>query len=140
VYLIKLEAPDFQPKYFPKGMSVGHIGSGSEVAAYEQAVAEFFDIQSPTLQAATAGPAAWAQMLGNSVGRLVQEDPREGISPHVHIQVCSLGGFHAGDNNMTRVYSDGRRIEFRMPQIASTQAEFVALCKSLGKAATPARA
>src|SRR6266540_2134939 len=86
VHLIKLEAPDFRPAFFPKGLSVCHIGSGSEVAAYDQAVAEFFDLSSPTLQAATAGAAAWAQMLGNSVGRLVQDDPREGISPHVHIQ------------------------------------------------------
>lgn len=140
VYLIRLEAPDFAPKYFPKGMSVCHIGSGSDIAAYEQAVAEFFDMHSPTLQAATAGPAAWAQMLGNSVGRLVQDNPREGISPHVHIQVCSLGGFHAGDNNVTRVYPGGRRIEFRMPRVASTQAEFVALCKNIGKAAANAKA
>ena len=135
VYLIKLEAPDFRPTYISKGMSVCHIGSGSDVATYEQAIAEFFDMGSPTLQAATAGRAAWAQMLGNSVGRLVQDDPREGISPHVHIQVCSLGGFHAGDNNVTRVHPGGRRIEFRMPQVASTQAEFATLCKNIGKAA-----
>jgi hypothetical protein len=140
VYLIKMEAPDYRPMHFPKGMSVCHIGSGSDVAAYERAVAEFFDMRSPTLQAATAGPAAWAQMLGNSVGRLVHDDPREGISPHVHIQVCSLGGFHAGDNNVTRVYPGGRRIEFRMPQVASTQTEFAALCKNIGKAAAWARA
>jgi hypothetical protein len=140
VYLIKLEAPDFRPKYFPEGMSVCHIGSGSDVAAYEQAVAEFFDMHSPALQAATAGPAAWAQMLGNSIGRLVQDDPHDGISPHVHIQICSRGEFNAGDNNVTRVYPDGRRIEFRMPQVASTQTEFVALCKSMGKAAATATA
>ena len=98
VHLIKLEAPDFRPTHFPKGLSVSHIGSGSAVVAYEQAVAEFFKMTSPTLQAATAGPAAWAQMLGSSIGRLVQDDPREGISPHVHIQICTLGGFYTGDN------------------------------------------
>jgi hypothetical protein len=138
VYLMKLDAPDYQPTYMPKGLSVCHIGSGSDVAAYERAVAEFFDVASPTLQAATAGPAAWAQMLGGSVGRLVQDAPREGISPHVHIQVCSLGGFSCGDNNFTRVYPDGRRIEFRMPQVASTQVEFAALCRRMGKAAAQA--
>jgi hypothetical protein len=90
VYLIKLEAPDFHPTVFPKPLSVCHIGSGSEVAAYEQAVASFFNVHSPTMKAVTAGPAAWAQMLGNSVGRLVQDDPSEGISPHVHIQICFL--------------------------------------------------
>lgn len=140
VYLIKLDAPDFRPTHLPKGLSVCHIGSGSDVATYEQAVAEFFKMSSPTLQAATAGPAAWAQMLGNSVGRLVQDDPREGISPHVHIQICSLGGFHAGDNNVTCVHPGGKRVEFRMPQVASTQAEFAALCKNIGKAAARARA
>jgi hypothetical protein len=140
VYLIKLEAPDFRPTYLPKGLSVCHIGSGSNVATYERAVKEFFDMSSPTLHAATAGAAAWAQMLGDSVGRLVQDDPREGISPHVHIQICSLGSFHAGDNNVTRVLPDGRRIEFRMPQVTSTQAEFVALCNNIGKVAARARA
>jgi hypothetical protein len=134
VYLIKLVAPDFQPTVFPKPLSVCHIGSGSEVAAYEQAVASFFDVRSPAMKAVTAGPAAWAQILGDSVGRLVQDDPREGISPHVHIQVCSLGGFNVSANDFTRVYPDGGRMEFRMPQIASTPAEFEALCKNIGKA------
>jgi hypothetical protein len=97
-------------------------------------------MSSPTLQAATAGPAAWAQMLGSSIGRIVQDDPREGISSHVHIQICTLGGFYAGDNNVTRVHSGGRHVEFRMPQVASTHAEFVTLCKNIGKAAAHARA
>jgi hypothetical protein len=135
VYLIKLEAPDFQRTYLPKGLSVCHIGSGSDVAIYEQAIEEFFQLSSPMLQAATAGPAAWAQLLGNSIGRLVSDNPTDGISPHVHIQVCLLGGFHAGDNNLTRVYPDGKRVEFRMPQVASTQTEFIVLCKNIGKAA-----
>jgi hypothetical protein len=138
VYLIKLEAPDFLPTYLPKGLSVSHIGTGSDVAIYEQTIAEFFEISSPTLQAATAGPAAWGQMLGNSVGRLVSDNPIEGISPHVHIQICSLGGFHDGDNSVTRVAPDGNRVEFRMPQVATTHAEFVALCRSIGKAAARA--
>ncbi len=85
VYLIKMEAPDYRPTYLPTGLSVCHIGSGSVVGTYENAVAKFFKISSPTLQAATAGAVAWAQMLGNTIGRLVQDDPREGISPHVHI-------------------------------------------------------
>jgi hypothetical protein len=140
VYLIKLEAPDFRPTYLPKGLTVCHIGSGSDVAIYEQSIATFFEMTSPTLQAATAGPAAWAQMLGNSVGRLVSDNPTDGISPHVHIQICSLGGFHAGDNNVTRVGPGGKRVEFRMPQVASTYSEFVALCKSIGKATAPAMA
>jgi hypothetical protein len=140
VCLIKLEAPDFRPTYLPQGLSVCHIGSGSDVAIYKETIAEFFQMSSPTLQAATAGPAAWAQMLGNSIGRLVSDNPTDGISSHVHIQVCWLGGFLAGDNNVTRVHPGGKRVEFRMPHVASTQTEFVALCKSIGKADAPARA
>jgi hypothetical protein len=140
VYLIKMEAPDFRPIFLPKGLTVCHIGSGSDVAIYEQTIATFFDIASPTLQAATAGPAAWAQMLGNSVGRLVSDNPIDGISPHVHIQVCSLGSFHAGDNNVTRVHHDGRHVEFRMPQVASTYDEFAVLCKKIGKPSAGAAA
>jgi hypothetical protein len=61
-------------------MSVCHIGSGSDVADYEKAVAEFFDIGSTTMHAAGAGPVARAQMLGNAIARLVQNEPREGIN------------------------------------------------------------
>jgi hypothetical protein len=140
VYLVKLEAPDYKPTYFAKGMSVCHIGSGSEVVAYETAVADFFDTRSTTMHAAGAGPTGWAQMLGDSMRRLVQDDPRKGISPHVNIQICTLGNFQTGDNSMTRVHPDGRRVEFRMPQVASTVVEFFMLCKKLGKAAIRATA
>jgi hypothetical protein len=134
VYLIKMEAPAFRPVHSSKGLSVCHIGSGSTVAAYEQGVSEFFKMTSPTLQAATGGPAAWASMLGTSIGRIVQDDPREGISPHVHIQNLYARRFYSGDNDATRVYPDGRRTEFRMPHVASTQPEVVKLCKNIGKA------
>jgi hypothetical protein len=138
VYNIKLDWPDFRPAYLPTPFSVCHIGNGSDVDQYEKAIADFFDISSPTLQAATAGPAAWAHMLGHSVGRLVADNPTEGISPHVHIQTCCLGNFYEGNNNTTRVYPDGRRVDFQMPKIASTYAEFLSLCKTIGKAATAA--
>jgi hypothetical protein len=93
VYLFKLEAPNFQPTCLPKGLTVCHIGSGSDLPIYERTIAELFQMNSPTLQAATAGPAAWAQMLGNSVGRLVSDNPSDGISSHVHIQVARLEAF-----------------------------------------------
>jgi hypothetical protein len=135
VYAIKLDWPDFRPAYAQRGLSVCHIGSGSGVEHYEKAISEFFKLDSPTLKAATAGPTAWAQMLGQSVGRLVADDPIKGISPHVHIQTCLRGAFYEGNNDMTRAYPDGRRIEFRMPQVASTYSDFQLLCKSIGKAA-----
>jgi hypothetical protein len=50
----------------------------------------------------------------------------------------STGGFHAGDNNVTRVGPSGQRVEFRMPQVASTYSEFVSHCKSIGKGAAGA--
>jgi hypothetical protein len=120
------------------GLSVCHIGSGADVVRYENAIANHFDITSPTLQAATGGAGAWAQILASNVGRLVADNPVRGISPHVHIQICSLGEFFEGDNSTTRVWPDGRRVEFRMPQIASTYREFKALCTSIGKGAAGA--
>jgi hypothetical protein len=139
-YLIRMEAPGYRPAYFPKGMSVCHIGSGSDVSDFVEAIAEVADVGSPTMQAAAAGAPAWAQMIGHSVGRLVQDDPQPGISPHVHIQICSRRGFEQGANDFTRGYPDGRRVEFRMPQVASNWQQFLALCQQQGRTAALARA
>lgn len=135
VFVFKFDWPHFQPVAQPKGLSVSHIGSGSGIESFKAAVAEHFEISSPSLQAATAGPQAWAHMIGHSVGRLVEDHPIDGISPHVHIHVCRMGGFQSGKNDETRHHPDGRIIEFRMPKIASNYKEFLNLCEKVGRGA-----
>lgn len=136
VYVTKLSWPDFTPQHMPKGLSVCHIGSGAGVEQYEAGIADFFKFGSSAMMAGMrGGPGGWAQMIGSSIGRIVSESPVPGISPHVFVDTVALGSFWSGTNDKNTYHPDGRKVEFRMPEVASTYADFVALCRKLGKAA-----
>lgn len=135
VFVIKFDWPHFEPVFERRGMSVCHIGSGSGIESFKEAIAENFKLSSPNLQIEIVGPGAWAHMLGHSVGRLVEDNPVDGISSHVHINICRRGDFMEANNDETRHHLDGKRVEFIMPKVASTYEEFRLLCKKYGKGA-----
>lgn len=136
VFLTKYNWPDFTPLHMEKGHTVCHIGSGAHVEDYEQGVAEFFKLGSLSMMSGLkGGPVGWSQMIASSVGRLVSNNPVPGVSPHVFIDTVALGAFWSGNNDQNIYPPDGSKIEFRMPEVATNYAEFVALCRKLGKAA-----
>jgi hypothetical protein len=130
VYVAKFSWPDFTPRHMEKGVSVCHIGSGANVAHYEAGIADFFKFGSSAMMASMhGGPTGWSQMIGSSIGRIVSESPVPGISPHVFVDTVALGAFWSGTNDQNIYHPDGRKVEFRMPEVASTYADFVALCR-----------
>lgn len=138
VHIAKLNWPDFKPEFSPQSWHVQHIGSGSNIDQFVTAVGEHFKITASSLQAETAGPNAWAEMLGHSIGWLVKKYPVAGVGAHVNIDVCRLGDFSHGSNDERTHHRDGTITDFKMPQIAETYDEFLVMCRNLGKGAVGA--
>lgn len=128
VYVAKLRWPDFTPEYCPRGLSVCHIGSGSDVERYTSTIAEHFVFGASSMQAEVGSLTGWSQMLGHSVARLVKESPISGIGPHVNIDTCRLGQFFSGNSDEKIHYPDGRIEDIQMPSIASSWSEFETMC------------
>lgn len=128
VYIAKLRWPDFTPRYCPHGLSVCHVGCGSDVERYTSAIAEHFEFGASSMQAEVGSLTGWSQMLGHSVAMLVKENPVPGIGRHVNIDTCRLGQFFSGNSDEKIHYPDGRVENVRMPPIASNWDEFVAMC------------
>jgi hypothetical protein len=139
VYVTKFNWPDFVPVHMEKGAGVSHIGSGSNVEDYKRGIAEFFEFGSSAMLAGLrGGPAGWGQMVGGAIARVVNKTPVPGISPHVFIDVCNLGYLWQGTNDENVHYPDGRRVEFRMPEVATSYGDFIVRCQKIGKGAASA--
>ncbi|MGO9475536.1 MAG: hypothetical protein ACLPWS_19345 [Rhodomicrobium sp.] len=140
VHIIRLSSPDFRAGHMRRWFTSCHIGTGGKVRLYKDMMRHFFRQGSPTSQFEMGGPAAWATVLGSSMGRLAEEHPTAGISPHVHMLVCRGTEIFELTNDKTSVLQAGVRTEFRMPKVAISYAEFLAMCAAQGYAAEAAEA
>lgn len=138
VHIAKLSWPDFRPQFSSQRWDVQHIGSGSGIEPFVQAIGENFKIDASSLNAEMGGPDGWASMLGHNVGMLVQKYPVAGIGAHVNIDVCRLGDFSHGVNDRRTFHHDGTIEEFKMPIIAHNYEDFLKLCNQRGKSAVGA--
>ena len=137
--IIRMMSPDFEPLVTRNQLSVEHIGSGAYVDKYVDLMKSYFDPMSGTLQAETAAFGMWPKMLAGGVRRIVSDDPVSGISPHVHILVCRSGQMFMMTND-TRIVPTGKEpIEFKMPKVAQSYSEFLAMCRAAGTNAACAR-
>jgi hypothetical protein len=130
VYLITMKSPNFKPVFFTKPLSIVHVGSGSTVLYYTEKMHELFCNEDFSMQSMAAGPALWSAVLGNSMGKLVNEHPFEGVSPHVHILVCSQGYIFEGTNNETVISPVYKK--FEMPKTARSYEDFCIMCNDGG--------
>jgi hypothetical protein len=127
--IIRMRSPTFEPEITNRRLSVEHIGSGAGVDHYTELMQSYFDIRSDTLKAETAAFGMWPRMLGHGVMRVVEENPIDGISPHVHILVCRSGEIFAMANDSRKFLPGGSEpIEFKMPPVARSYSEFLAMC------------
>lgn len=133
IYVIRLTDPNYEPEIFSKPLAVCHIGSGGGVDHYTQALQGFFELDNEAHKAHMAGLGAWPAVIGRTIGRVVQDNPVSGISPHVHILVCSGNTILEGNNNSTLFPGNGAEpVELKMPKVATNYREFLALCHDLG--------
>jgi hypothetical protein len=135
-FIIRMVSPNFEPEITRQKLSVGHIGSGSAVLRYTELMKSHFDVGSDTLKAEMGAPGMWPRMLGHSVMRVVEDHPVDGISPHVHILVCRSGEIFMMHNDSRKFPpGDAEPIEFKMPPVARSYAEFLSMCRADGIAA-----
>lgn len=128
-YVIKFVSPHYEPVIAQNGLSFAHIGSGSSIETYSEALREYFDIKSDSLQTAVVdGPGEWAASLGFFLSLLLQDVPTEGVSPNLFVHLCSRNGFITDNNDSTSYPLNGPPIEFKMPKVATSYSEFVTLC------------
>jgi hypothetical protein len=132
-FIIKMMSPDFLPVVMKKPLSVDHIGSGAHVDRYIELLKAYVDPMSGTLKE-TAAFGAWPRLLADGVRQAVGRNPTEGVSPHVHVLVCSQGEIFAM-NNDTRIFRGDTEIGFKMPKVARSYAEFLSMCSASGLAA-----
>ena len=138
-YLTKMRSPAFEPEVTTRPLSVVHIGSGSAVLHYTEMMQSYFDVHSDTLKAEMGAPGMWPRMLGHGIMRLVEDHPVDGISPHVNILVCRSGEIFMMTNDSRKFPPDGAEpIEFKMPAIARSYAEFLSRCRDEGLSAVGA--
>jgi hypothetical protein len=140
VHIIRLGSPDFRPGHMRRWFTVCHIGKGSKVKLYKEMMDSFFRIQSSAIQAEQGGPNLWVTVLASSMGQLAEKHPTAGISPHVHALICQAPSMFEFPNDRTSVSADGVRTEFRMPKVAKTYQEFLAMSAQRGRAAEGAAA
>jgi hypothetical protein len=137
VHMIKFSWPHFEPQLAEERWTAQHIGSGANIEGFVAAIRGLFQLENGTLNSEMA-PGGWGTLLGHSVGRLVRENPVDGIGAHANIDTCHLGSMYRGNNNERIFPPDGTVINFEMPPIAESYEQFLAMCEKRGKAATAA--
>jgi hypothetical protein len=128
-----LESPNFEPEAGNMGQVVS-IGCGSVIPLYEQMLAGFTANPLSLLQGEVMGAKMGFVTLSMVMQKTVEKNPVPGISPHTHICVVRRGSVEIGSNNHDQYPQSGEKIEFRMPPVATTWAEFVQLAASTTKA------
>ena len=66
------------------------------------------------------------------VYRTIDEHPTTSVSPHVHLCLVRRREITIQNSDHLTVFSDGRRVEIRMPPVATSWAEFEQLCGAKG--------
>ena len=140
VHIMRLSSPDFRPGHMRRWFTVCHIGRGSKVKLYKELMDSFFKTRSSAIQAEQGGPSLWATVLASTMGQLAERHPTAGISPHVHALICQAPNMIELVNDRTSVSAEGVRTEFKMPKVATTYQEFLAMCSKRGRAAEAAMA
>jgi hypothetical protein len=130
-YLCRFSWPAFQPEVTRNGNSASCIGSGATVQKYMDGIREALGPKSGLIQAEMAGPGHWGRNLGFIVNRLATWHPEKGISDHMHIHVAYRDGFYIQNSDMKEHQKDGSIREVRMPPVAESYDQLIAMAEEL---------
>lgn len=129
MFLIRFAAPDFRPGVMGRAIMSCSIGTGSGVGAYKRSIKPLLRIASGINRAEVMNRNGWAQELAFSISRAVNRHPRDGISSHFHAVVVRRGNISTWNNDETIHHADGSVVEVRMPTVAQSYEEFMALAE-----------
>lgn len=128
--IIKMAGPDFEPEIkFGLGQSIS-IGSGSNAEEYKRILKEIAEEQ-PLIELAEGDSLGWGKGLGILISQAISKSPSAGISDHLHFGFVTRRTCKLGAND--RIEFDGdKRIDFKMPKVATSYAEFQKMAKAAG--------
>jgi hypothetical protein len=133
-----LRSPSFEPKPI-EWMKVGAIGRGNQVEQYRQALENVNEDPVPYYQGEVGGAQGmFATTLAHMLGNRVERTPEPGISPHLLICTVRRGAVSLWTNDYDVFEEGGKRPALRMPPIARTWPEVVALLERNGLAESQA--
>jgi hypothetical protein len=135
--VVVFKNPEFRPKFMEVN-AVAAIGSGAVVEVYMARLREFG--RSPLWQLESAGPGASMAAFTYVIHRTIVDHPTAQVSPHLHLCLVRRGEVAIANNDAPTIFSDGRREELRMPPVATSWAEFEAMCQAKGLSAAAASA
>ena len=124
--IARLTAPQFIPR-FSSGFAIRHLGSGDGLTRYRKSLRPLFRLGAPIRQAHVFGLQQWARQLAFSVTISVRKQSQCSTNEHLHVIGVRSGDLVICTNDMTSFAADGPPIAFKMPQVARSWDEFVAL-------------
>jgi hypothetical protein len=132
VYLFRFVAPDFRPQVMTKAVKLCSIGTGSGVAEYKRSIKPLLRRSSGLMQAEVGRPGGWGNHLGHSISQAVGRHPRDGIGRRMNIILVHRRGFMFGKTDQIFHNKDGTRTEYKMPEIAKSYKDFLAMASASG--------
>jgi len=129
MFLVRFAAPDFRPGIMGRVIMSCSIGTGSGVEEYKRSIKPLLRLTSGINRAEVMNPNGWAQELAFSISRAVNWHPKDGISSHFHAVVVRRGSLSTWNNDETIHHADGSVVEVRMPPVAYSYEEFLALAE-----------
>lgn len=138
VFFTRFVAPDFRPCMMSAAIKMCSIGSGAGIREYKRRLKPLFRLTSGILKAETMEPGGWARQIGFSISRALTNHPQRGISRHIHILILRRGNILVETNDENIYPPDGSCVEIRMPRVAQSYEQFLALAGSVGHDATGA--
>jgi hypothetical protein len=133
-------AIDFQPEAAPINKAVS-IGCGSEFKAYADCL-DRLSTNDPLIfmKGEEMNRKLGSQGLEMILSSMLSREPLDGVSPHLHLCEVRRGEIRIGTNDRTTYPpNNGPVIEFKMPPVANSPAEFDQLAKQFGWSAVGAR-
>jgi hypothetical protein len=138
-YVFTFSAPEFGPRLLEKSDEAASIGSGNNVEHYVKALAEALSFRSRLIETEARTPGGWGSMLGFLMNRILVEHPVAGISQHIHIQTAAREGFVLANSDQN-IHDGDNIIEIRMPRVAESYADLIAMANELRTDVATARA
>jgi hypothetical protein len=133
IYFVRFVSPNFKPQVMSRAIKICGIGTGAAMREYKHSIKPLFRLSSGLLKAEIGRPGGWGNDLGHSISHTLDGYPRTGISRHLNTILISREGFRLGNTNQTIHHKDGSKTEHKMPFVAQSYEQFLAMTKASGQ-------
>ncbi len=130
IYFARFASPDFSPQIMTRTVKICSIGTGASIQRYKHSIKPLFRLSSGILQAEVGNSGGWGVTLGYSIANATNWYPHPGISQHVLTILVARQGFMYANSDQRTHHNDGTVTERKMPPLARTYGQFLAMLRS----------